>query len=42
MAEACGVRIRVTAVLNSDIMSQVMALGSTPLAEASDFCKLPR
>ena len=42
MAEACGVKIRVTAVLNSDIMSQVIAFASTPLADASDFCKLPR
>ena len=42
MAEACGVNTRVTAVLNSDIISGVTAFTSTPLAVAIDFCKLPR
>ena len=39
---ACGVRTSYTAILNSDIISGVTALASTPLALAIDFCKLPR
>src|SRR5579871_275215 len=42
MAEACGVSTFTTMVLNSDIISGVMVFWSTPFADASDFCKLPR
>ena len=42
MALACGVRIFVTAVLKSAIISYVICFLSTPFACASDFCRLPR
>src|SRR5213594_1871271 len=42
IALAYGVRTRVTATLNSDIISGITALDSTPFSLAIDFCNEPR
>src|ERR1019366_2199214 len=42
MALACGVRMRLTAVLNSLIMAGVISWTSTPRTVDRAFCRLPR
>src|ERR1017187_2805094 len=42
MALACGVRMRLTATLNSLIIAGVISCTSTPRAVESAFCRLPR